>query len=116
MSDYTSLPGDWYDRVGDDYRTNRSIRWQIGRVGSGYLYAVPPGYLFDVSIPCWARVVFSRHDRRYLKAACLHDHMLDSGWDRVTAAAIFHQALRADGVGRLRRLVMFLAVSVYKFR
>jgi hypothetical protein len=115
VSSYTRLI-DWCERIGDDYVTTRAIRWQIGRVGSGHIYTVWPGYRFDVSIPWWARLVFDPHDARYLKAACLHDHMLEAGWDRVTAGAIFHQALRADGVPAWRRLAMWLAVSVYRFQ
>jgi hypothetical protein len=113
MSDYTDLR-DWCVPMGDDFITVRAIRWHLGRSGSGWVYTVEAGFRFDVSIPVWAQWAFDPKDERYLKAACLHDHMLENGWSRVTAGAEFHEALRADGVGRIRRKLMWLAVSLFK--
>jgi hypothetical protein len=93
------------------------LTWEIGFKGSGLVWTVPAGFASDLaSIPLLARLVFDRGDSRYAKAAILHDHMLDAGFDRLTAAAEFHSALRADGVKRWRRLVMFLAVALWKYR
>ncbi|KQI68653.1 hypothetical protein AN189_10185, partial [Loktanella sp. 3ANDIMAR09] len=58
----------------------------------------------------------SPHDPRFHKAAALHDHLLRQGWDRLTAGAVFHDALLADGVPRWRRFAMWFAVSAFKFR
>ncbi|WP_263618114.1 DUF1353 domain-containing protein [Pseudooceanicola nanhaiensis] len=60
-------------------------------------------WLFDPAAP------------EYLKAAALHDWLLSEGWDRMTAGAVFHNALAADGVSVWRRLVMWLAVSLYRY-
>lgn len=91
--------------------------WEIGFKGSGLRWTVPPGFTTDLaSIPLPARLVFDRGDSRYAKAAILHDHMLEAGFDRVTAAGEFHSALRADGVALWRRLVMFLAVALWRYR
>ena len=93
------------------------LAWEIGFKGSGLVWTVPDGFATDLaSIPLPARLVFDRGDSRYAKAAILHDHMLDTGVDRLTAAAEFHSALRADGVPRWRRLVMFLAVALWRYR
>ncbi|MFN3549607.1 MAG: DUF1353 domain-containing protein [Mesorhizobium sp.] len=92
------------------------LSWEIGFKGSGLVWTVPAGYVTDLaSIPVLARMLFDRGDARLAKAAILHDHMLDSGVDRITAAAEFHSALRADGVARWRRLVMFLAVALWRY-
>ena len=116
MSAYTS-PGNWCEpRSGIRYVSTQALVWEIGTKGSGLDVTVQVGAKFDVSIPRGLRCVFNPHDPHYLKAAALHDEMLRLGWDRLTAGAIFHQALKADGVTRWRRLAMWLAVSLFKYQ
>lgn len=118
MSAYTDLQGgQWYSRIGqiDRFVTDDNLIWHIGRKNSGYVYIVPAGFAFDVSVPWWARAVVSRTDSRFMKAACLHDHMLIEKWDRTTAAGVFNDALRADGVSKAKRFAMFLAVASFKW-
>lgn len=100
---------------GERYRLAYDVHWDIGKPGSGLTYTVPRGFVFDVSIPSFARWQFNPRDRRFLKAAALHDHMLLAGWNRVEAGGAFHEALKADGVPRWRRLVMFLAVVLWRY-
>ncbi|KIT17459.1 DUF1353 domain-containing protein [Jannaschia aquimarina] len=114
MSRYTDLHG-WWVETDTGFRTIKPIFWEVGRKGSRLWVIVPIGYDFDVSIPVWARWLFDPRDPRYLKAAALHDWLLDDEWERVTAGGIFNRALRADGVGVLRRLAMTLAVVLFRF-
>lgn len=119
MSAYTRAGNraPWAVRVsGIRYRTTRILPWEIGRKGSGLWVEVPPGAVFDVSIPRPLWWAFNPHDVRYLKAAALHDELLKLGWNRVTAAAVFHEALKADKVPRGRRLAMLLAVTLWRYR
>lgn len=116
MSAYTDtlavspLPDGRWTLVGD-------LTWEIGYKGSGLLWIVPKGFSTDLaSFPTVTRLIFDRGDSRYAKASILHDHMLEAGVDRLTAAAEFHSALRADGVTGWRRLAMFLAVALWRFR
>lgn len=99
---------------GTRYCLTQVLTWHIGRV-DGPLYIVPAGTLFDVSVPWFLAWLFSPHDHRYLKAAALHDHMLEAGWDRPTAAAQFAMALKADRVPLWRRVPMFLATALWRF-
>jgi hypothetical protein len=116
MSAYTELES-WYVPVGGiRYRVVRPVEWEVGRRGSGLWVVVPVGYVFDVSIPLPLRWAFDPRDARYFKAAALHDWALEQGWGGVSAAALFSDALKADGVGFLRRLAMVLAVVTYQFR
>ncbi|MEI4262780.1 DUF1353 domain-containing protein [Roseovarius sp. D0-M9] len=116
MSDYTSIVG-WCEPIGGiRYRSRRDLKWAVGHPRSGFVFVVPAGRVFDVSIPRALRWIFDPHDPRFLKAAALHDEMLMTGWARVTAAAEFHEALRADGVGRWARLAMFGAVALWRFQ
>lgn len=100
---------------GIKYRLDMPLHWRIG-TKYGPLYTVPAGFVFDVSVPWWARWIFRPDDHRYMKAAALHDHMLINGWDRIVAAACLHQALTADQVPAWRRIVMWQVVSLYKYR
>ncbi|WP_223479256.1 DUF1353 domain-containing protein [Oricola indica] len=97
------------------FRMMAPLAWHVGAM-DGPIYVVPSGFVFDVSIPWPLRLVFDVREPRYLKAAALHDHMLKAGWNRLTAAGEFHEALKADGVPLARRLVMYLAVALWQFR
>lgn len=116
MSSYTNAI-DWCVRTqGIMYKTVKPLVWEVGHKGSGLLVTVPENTLFDVSIPKGLRWLFNPHDNRYLKAAALHDELLRRGWARTTAGAEFHEALKADGVALWRRLSMWLAVSLFKYK
>jgi|HigsolmetaAR202D_1030399.scaffolds.fasta_scaffold85154_1 Protein of unknown function (DUF1353). len=114
MSAYTATLDNVVHKRGIRYVLTSPLVWHIG-AEHGPVYIVPKGFEFDVSIPRPFWFLFNPHDPRYFKAAALHDHMLISGWSRITAAAEFHNALKADGVPLWRRLVMFLAVSLWKY-
>jgi len=113
VSNYTALSGEFYKPfpILNHYITTHQIEWAIGHKSSGFIYTVPAGFVFDVSIPAYLTWLFDPNDPRFLKAAALHDHMLELGWDRPTAAAIFHEALKADGVSKAKRRAMFLATA-----
>lgn len=119
MSSYTRFDHrnmEKYDHVdGIKYRLAYDLNWKIGHV-TGPVYIVPKGFIFDVTVPIFLRWLFNPHDVKFLKAAALHDHMIhESEWSRITAAAEFHNALKASKVGRWKRLVMFLAVVLWKY-
>ena len=116
MSAYTKAE-DWCLPVGGIlYQSIRPLSWEVGVMGSGLIVTVPAGTVFDVSIPRGLRWLFDPHDPHYLKAAALHDEMLLRGWARTKAGAEFHEALKADKVAMWRRLLMWLAVSLFKYR
>lgn len=97
------------------YVTTRPLVWHVG-VKDGPVYTVPAGFRFEASIPVGLRWLFNPHRLAFRKAAALHDHMCRAGWSRLTSAGEFYTALKADGVTPTRRLVMFIAVSVYRSR
>ena len=115
MSAYTQAL-DWCERHGGGYRVTRALSWEVGRPGSGLQVTVPPGFGFEVSVPRWLRWAANPHRPEDFKAADLHDFTLESGWDRISGGALFHAGLKVDGVGRLRRLAMTLAVMLYRFQ
>jgi hypothetical protein len=115
MSAYTSHLGVVHVD-GIRYCLTAALPWEIGCKGSGLTVTVPKGFIFDVSIPLPLWWLFDPNDRRTFKAAALHDWLLQDGWSRVTAAAEFNNALTADRVPFWRRLTMFLAVALWKYR
>lgn len=137
-SNYTN-PGNWCKPLsGIKYISTEELIWDVGYKGSGLTVTVPTGTVFDVSIPqppkrprvflLWpfwlvaflllklVNKVFSPHNPKFLKAAALHDTMLIQGWARTTSGAEFHEALKADNVQMWKRLIMWLAVSLFKYR
>ena len=117
MSRYTDLTL-WYETLDKpNYRTRKGVEWEIGTEGSGLWLRVPIGFEFDVSVPWIFRLWFRPSDVRFLKASCLHDYALATlGWDRVSSAAAFSEALKASGVPRLTRLAMVLGVISWRWR
>lgn len=106
----------WCRHIGGiDFETTAPLRWEIGAKGSGDWLEVPEGFRFQTSIPRGLRWLFSPMDRRYLRAACLHDYALHvRGWDRVSAAAPFATALR-DEVNEWKALAFTIAVITWKW-
>jgi len=106
---------DWSRREGEKYVTVLPLPWEVGVKGSGLWLRVPPGFVFDLSIPRALRWLFDPHAAKFRKPGALHDYALHLGWDRVSAAAAFADALKASGVGRMERLVLVLAVILWRW-
>jgi Protein of unknown function (DUF1353) len=115
MSTYTNEPIQYHNMHDTIYALDKDIIWRIG-CPTGPLYIVPAGFEFDVSIPWWLYWLFSPHEPKYFKAAAIHDHMLEAGWDSLTAGANFHEALKAENVGLFVRIIMWLGVSFWCYQ
>jgi hypothetical protein len=81
----------------------------------GHVYVAPLDMVFDgASIPraAWSAVGHP-FDARYLPAAVIHDALYQQQvTTRARADAVFREALRANGVNRVRATTMWLAVRV----
>jgi hypothetical protein len=87
------------------------LPFEAGKKGSGLLITVPAGFTSDLAtIPRFARWWLNPADARFAKAAILHDYLLSQGYSPAFAAAVFYEALLADGVEPWRAKVMGLAV------
>jgi len=114
MSDYTKFVN--VEPIGGiKFKLRQDLKWSIGKKDSGFDYIVPSGSIFDVSIPKLLRLVISTHDKRFLKAAALHDHMLENNWSRAESGGIFNEALKADGVPKYLRLLMYQSVILWRY-
>lgn len=99
------------------YTLQRPVRVQAYKGRDGISVEAPAGFVFDVSVPRWATWLISPHDARFMQAAAVHDFALQElGWPRELAAAPFGIALRQAGVSRAKRLVMVLAVIIWRWR
>lgn len=116
MSSYTDVV-DWCElQDGRRYIVTRPFSWEIGKLNSGLIVNISVGTPFDVSVPLLLRFAFNPFDVRFLKAAALHDELLRRDWNRVTAAAVFNEALSAEKVSKPKRFAMWLAVSLWKWK
>ena len=108
MSSFTEF--DAFERIGGGtrYRLRAALVWDVGRNGSDWFLIVSPGATFDLSVPRPLHLLLSPHDRIWLPAAAVHDHLIERGYDRAFAAAEFRRAVaarvkRAIKDGRIKR-------------
>lgn len=105
-SEYIDLPD-------NRFILSRPLKWEVGREGSGLWITVPTGFKFDISVPRWLWLIVSPMDKRFVLAACLHDWLLQDGWAHNRAAIEFYHGLKAQGCGRVMRVIATIAVMVY---
>lgn len=127
MSRFTSQR-DWCRPEGAGYVATSELIWEVGVIGSGHWLIVPVGFYFDKSVPWPLRGlgrlkrfwkyfrVFDAHEPLHLEAAAAHDRALALGWDRLSAAGVFNDALNAKRIGRFERLFMALGVIVWRWK
>ena len=110
-------PETWSKPVaGIQYVTTTEIDWGLFHPQSTRRLIIAPGRVFDVSIPTYLRWAFDPHDPRYRIAGLVHDVLLEEAKaTRIRAGGEFHDALRAGGTPVWRALLMWLAVSVFRY-
>ena len=110
-------PETWSAHVGGiQYCTTAEVDWGLGTPLSKTRLILPAGRVFDVSVPRGLRWLFDPHDPRYRVAGLIHDHLLHiDNWTRMRAGGEFHDALRAGGTPWPLALIMWLAVSIFKY-
>ena len=110
-------PETWFAPVGGIcYHTTQEIDWGIGNAASRIRLKIRAGRRFDVSVPRYFHWLFDPHDPRFRLAGLVHDELLHvENWTRMRAGGEFHDALRAGGTPAFKAIVMWLAVSVFKY-
>ncbi|MEE9223095.1 MAG: DUF1353 domain-containing protein [Nitrosomonadaceae bacterium] len=82
----------------------------IYKASDGTVIVIPTGSRTDLaSIPRHLRPWFSNMDYRIAVSAVLHDHLYN-GDRRKHADKLFLEALRSQGVGRIKSKLMYLGV------
>lgn len=95
------------------YHLDAPLLWRIGAKHSEWELVIPAGTIFDITIPCYARLFLSPHDPKILPAAAVHDELLKRGFDPAFAAAEFRRAARARGCSPFWGWVLFLSTLLW---
>lgn len=116
MADF-KRPATWSKPIGGiRYVTTAEIDWGLFSQHSERRLQIAPGRVFDVSVPWYLRWFFDPFDPRYRLAGLIHDVLLEEAKaTRIRAGGEFHDALRAGGTPAWRALIMWLAVSVFRY-
>ena len=105
---------DWFQEPDGQYCPTAPVAWDVGKLGSGWVLTIPAGFMFDSSVPRWARWYFDPHEPLWLLAAAVHDCLLAQGHDRAFAACEWLRAARA--MDRRKRVwVAFAGVFLWAF-
>ncbi len=94
-----------------DYMTVKPVVHAIGRAGSGWRLLIPSGREFESSVPRALRWLISPDDPRFLRAALVHDHLLEEGNRALFSAGEWHAAARASGAPWGLALIAALAIG-----
>lgn len=96
------------------YETAAPVSWEVGLKGNGQWVTIPAGFVFDVSVPWFARWFINPDDRRWFLGALVHDYLLDAGrLGRAQAAAEFFDGAVAGGAPKWRAKIAFVAVAAW---
>lgn len=96
------------------YMVTESVRWDVGKLGSGLRVTVPLDFIFDVSTPRLLERFANPHDKDLLAAASIHDYLfVYKNHDATFAAGEFRRCLRARGYSAQRSWLLFFGVFFY---
>ena len=102
-----------YTGAGDRYVLTAPLVWEVGRRGSGWMYVVPAGFAFDLSVPRLLTWLVSRHYRAWLLPAALHDHLLAQGFDYAFAGGEWRRAADFFDPGNRLNLPALLGITLW---
>ena len=97
------------------YVTTRRLDWWIGKKDSGWLLTVPEGREFESSVPRWLWWLFSPDDPYFLKAACIHDMLLEEGYRVAFADSQWFEAALSEHAPGLRLRLAYSAMRARQF-
>lgn len=78
------------------------IVWHLGKKDSGHILTIPKGTEFESSVPWVLRWLWSVDDPYFLKAAAIHDFMLENGYFKDSADSEWYQAALCENAPRLK--------------
>ncbi|KPU83673.1 hypothetical protein JI58_08045 [Marinosulfonomonas sp. PRT-SC04] len=97
------------------YVTAQTVFWNIGKKGSGWVLTIPPGREFESSVPKYLHWALSPDDPYFLKAAVIHDTLLESGFRRAFADSQWFEAAMSEHAPALRTWVAYGMMGVRRF-
>ncbi len=97
------------------YVTTRPLNWWIGKRNSGWLLTVPEGREFESSVPKSLHRFFPPDDPHFLKAACIHDYLIEAGYRRAFADSQWFEAALSEQAPELRARLAYHAMRLRLF-
>ena len=76
---------------------------------------VPQGREFESSVPRWLWWAFSPDDPFFLKAACIHDTLLEDGYRQAFADSQWFEAAMSEHAPPLRTWLAYCAMRGRRF-
>lgn len=101
----------WCVRYGDQWVTTRDVLWPLGKKGSPHVVKIPRGFVFDSSVPRYARWWLSPDDPHFLLAACVHDWLIAQGYGRAFADSQWHDAARSVAAPVCKRRIAYFLMT-----
>jgi len=84
----------------------------LGKKGAAHPLIIPHGFEFESSVPRGLRWVLSPDDPRFLKAAAVHDWLLENGYQTDFADSQWRDAARSDHAPRWKRAGAFFLMRL----
>lgn len=97
------------------YVTTREVTWNLMWKNSPHIHRIPPGREFESSVPRLLRCLWSLDDPFYLKAALVHDTLLEAGARPFEADSQWRAAALSVGAPAFRTGIAFAAMILRRF-
>lgn len=106
----------WVEKGGSrGYVVKKTIVWSVGKKHSGMNFIVQRGFEFESSVPRALHWLFSPDDPYFLKAAAIHDCMLEEGYRRAFADSQWFEAALSEGAPPLRARLAYAGMRARRF-
>jgi len=106
----------WCEKGGSrGYVVTAPFTWNLGRKGSGRTLEVPVGREFESSVPRLLHWLWSPDDQKYLKAAVVHDMLLEEGNSKLFSDSQWFDAAASVGAPGLKTWLAYFAMIVMRF-
>ena len=96
------------------YKVDAGFAWEIGKKNSGWFLRIPAGTEFESSVPRFFHWFLSPDDQRFLKAACVHDTLLEKGYTRAFADSQWFEVNMSEHTPRIKTLLAYLGMVLYR--
>lgn len=106
----------WAEKGGPrDYVVVQPVEWWIGKKHSGWKFTVPVGRAFESSVPPALRWAFSPDDPYFLKAAAVHDMLLEEGYRNAFADSQWFEVAMSVHAPMWRAWIAYLGMLGRRF-
>ena len=93
----------------------KQVNWEIGKKGSDWDFHVEVGREFESSVPWFLKWVLDPNDPYFLKAAAIHDKLIEEGYRRPFCDAEWLDATRSVKAPKLKRELGNIAMRLRLF-